>query len=306
MTIRHLKIFLQVADTGTMSAAARNLYMTQPSVSQAIRELEEHYHTLLFERFAKRLHITEAGRQLYAYARQTVANFDFLEEQMSSSRRRERLRIGATVSVGGSILSPAVRDFRLKFPDVDVYSFVGNTQEVEHLLLETDLDVGIVEGFLKSPDLVTIPLLEDPLVLACSSSHPLAAKKVLHLEDLRGQEFVIREAGSGTRELLERFLLSHNIQISVTFEAHTPDAIKNALRYNRCLTLISSRLLENELSSGEFTAFASEALEWNRSFRLAYHKYKDTGNYIPALEEIVSSYEQKSDLSSLIAGKLQA
>ena len=159
---------------------------------------------------------------------------------------------------------------------MDLYSYIGNTREVEERLLNTDLDVGIVEGFLKNPDLITIPLLEDPLVLACSRSHPLASKKILHIEDLKDQEFVIRESGSGTRELLERFLLSHNIQVHITFEAHTPDAIKNAVRYNNCLTLISSRLIEQgRLGTGEFCAFSSDAAEWNRSFRVAYHKYKE-------------------------------
>ena len=152
MTIRHLKIFVQVADTGTMSAAAKNLYMTQPSVSQAVRELEEHYHVLLFERFAKKLYITEAGRQLYRYARLVITQFDLLEEQMSSDHRRSRFRVGATISVGGSILSPVIRDFRQIFPDVDLYSYIGNTREVEERLLNTDLDVGIVEGFLKNPE----------------------------------------------------------------------------------------------------------------------------------------------------------
>ena len=88
MTIRHLKIFLQVADTGKMSAAAKNLFMTQPSVSQAIRELEEHYHTLLFERLSNKLYITESGKQLYTYAKMTVEQFDFLEEKMAYKNRR--------------------------------------------------------------------------------------------------------------------------------------------------------------------------------------------------------------------------
>lgn len=305
MTIRHLKIFLQVADTGTMSAAAKNLYMTQPTVSQAIRELEEHYQTLLFERHAKKLYITEAGRQLYAYARQVLAQFDAMEERMSFANRRDRLRIGATVSVGGSILSPLVRDFRARFPKLDVFCFIDNTQEIEQRLLATELDVGIIEGFIKSPDIVTVPLMEDPLVLACSSNHPLASRQILHKEDLEGQEFVIREKGSGTRELLERFLLTHNIQIRIAFEAHTPDAIKNALRYNHCITLISSRLLEQELRSGEFTAFSHESAEWNRYFRLACHKYKDPGTYIPALEEMLSECKEKGALSELISGRLQ-
>lgn len=117
--------------------------------------------------------------------------------------------------------------------------------------MDTSLDAGIVEGFIKSGDLVTIPLVEDPLVLACSKNHPLASKDTLHVQDLDGQDFVIREAGSGTRELLEKFLASHNIKVNVVFEAHTPDSIKNAVRYNQCLTLISSRLLTKELLEKE-------------------------------------------------------
>ena len=94
MTIRHLKIFIAVADTGKMSAAAEKLYITQPSVSQAVRELEEHYQTLLFERLSKKLFITEAGKRLYSYARPVVAQFDLIEENMVQESRIQRLRIG--------------------------------------------------------------------------------------------------------------------------------------------------------------------------------------------------------------------
>lgn len=304
MTIRHLKIFLQVADTGKMSAAAKNLFMTQPSVSQAIRELEEHYQTLLFERYSNKLFITEAGKQLYTYAKLAVEQFDFLEEKMSCSNRREKFRIGATVSVGGSILSHIVNDFSREFPEIDLYNFVGNTQEIETQLLNTDLDAGIVEGFIKSGDLITIPLVEDPLVLACSNHHSLASRTELHIQDLEDQNFVIREAGSGTRELLEKFLATHNIKINILFEAHTPDSIKNAVRYNQCLTLISSRLLTQELLSGEFVAFSHEKAEWDRYFRLVYHKNKKTGRQIEVLQEIISSYNKKSAPWDLIHRKL--
>lgn len=304
MTIRHLKIFLQVADTGKMSAAAKNLFMTQPSVSQAIRELEEHYQTLLFERYSNKLFITEAGKQLYTYAKLAVEQFDFLEEMMSSSNRREKFRIGATVSVGGSILSHIVNDFSRQFPEIDLYNFVGNTQEIETQLLNTDLDAGIVEGFIKSGDLITIPLVKDPLVLACSNQHPLASKTELHIQDLENQSFVIREAGSGTRELLEKFVATYNININVLFEAHTPDSIKNAVRYNHCLTLISSRLITQELVSEEFVAFSHEKSEWDRYFRLAYHKNKKTGQLMETLQDIISSYNKKSAPWDLIHRKL--
>lgn len=277
MTLRHLKVFIEVVETGKMSAAAKNLYIAQPSVSQAIHELENHYHTLLFRRYSKKLYITESGKLLYTYAKQLTAQFDRMEENMLAENHRKKFRIGATISVGGSILSPVVKRFREDFPDLDVYVFVGNTQEIEERLLNMDLDAGIIEGFVKSPDLITIPLLEDPMVLACSKDHPLAQHNTLYVEDLQDQEFVIRESGSGTRELLDRFLESRSIRITVAFEVHTPDSIKNALRMNQCLTLISARLVEQELKNGEFVAFSSRDSQWSRYFRIVYHKYTVSG-----------------------------
>lgn len=309
MTLRHLKVFIEVVETGKMSAAAKNLYIAQPSVSQAIHELENHYHTLLFRRYSKKLYITESGKLLYTYAKQLTAQFERMEENMLTENHRKKFRIGATISVGGSILSPVVKRFREDFPDLDVYVFVGNTQEIEERLLNMDLDAGIIEGFVKSPDLITIPLLEDPMVLACSKEHPLAQHNTLYVKDLQDQEFVIRESGSGTRELLDRFLESHDIRITVAFEVHTPDSIKNALRINQCLTLISARLVEQELKSGEFVAFSSRDSQWSRYFRVVYHKYttngkeKNSAPYIPALENIVSSYDQKSPLDRFIRGQ---
>ncbi|GAA6502416.1 LysR family transcriptional regulator [Blautia parvula] len=119
MTIRHLKIFLAVAESGKMSLAAEQLFITQPSVSQAIRELEEHYQTLLFERLSKKLYITEDGKKLYVTAKQLVTQFESLEESMQKENRREKLRIGGTITLGSGILSRVVRDLRAEQPDLE-------------------------------------------------------------------------------------------------------------------------------------------------------------------------------------------
>ena len=124
MTIRHLKIFLAVAESGKMSLAAEQLFITQPSVSQAIRELEEHYQTLLFERLSKKLYITEDGKKLYVTAKQLVTQFESLEESMQKENRREKLRIGGTITLGSGILSRVVRDLRAEQPDLDIYSYM--------------------------------------------------------------------------------------------------------------------------------------------------------------------------------------
>ena len=171
MTIRHLKIFLAVAESGKMSLAAEQLFITQPSVSQAIRELEEHYQTLLFERLSKKLYITEDGKKLYVTAKQLVTQFESLEESMQKENRREKLRIGGTITLGSGILSRVVRDLRAEQPDLDIYSYMNNTLIIELKLLNMELDVGIVEGRVKSRDLVSIPLIDDMLVLACGQNH---------------------------------------------------------------------------------------------------------------------------------------
>ena len=118
MTIRHLKIFLKVAETGNMSLAAKQLYLSQPTVSQAIRELEEHYDTQLFERLSKRLFITDAGKELLLYSRQVLHDFDKLEQGMVSATHHETLRIGASVTVGTCLLPFFLQDLKKEHPQV--------------------------------------------------------------------------------------------------------------------------------------------------------------------------------------------
>ena len=175
MTIRHLKIFIAVAETGKMSLAAKKLYLAQPTISQAIHELEAHYHTQLFDRLSKRLYITETGRELLDLARNAVRAFDDLELHMENHTRTEHFRIGATVTVGSCLLPSLLEDFRQKRPQADTFSFIGNTAMIEEKLLKSELDAGIVEGVIKSPDLISIPMVEDYLVLACGKDHPFAS-----------------------------------------------------------------------------------------------------------------------------------
>ena len=272
MTIRHLKIFIAVADTGKMSAAAEKLYITQPSVSQAIRELEEHYQTLLFERLSKKLFITEAGKRLYSYARPVVTQFDLIEQNMAQESRIKRLRIGGTITLGGSILSYMVRDLKEACPDLELYSYVNNTRIIEQKLLNMDLDVAIVEGQIKSPDLVAIPMIQDMLVLVCGTDHPFAGRSSIKASDLNDQNFVMRESGSGTRELFEIFIRRHHLHIRTAFEETTPDGIRNAVKINGCLAVISLRLLEKDLKNRQVYVFTSSGHEWNRLFSFVYHK----------------------------------
>lgn len=288
MTIRHLKIFIAVAETGKMSLAASKLYLSQPTVSQAIHELEEYYGVLLFERLSKRLYITEAGRRLLFAARKTLLSFDELSLQMQNESQGEHLRIGATITIGTCLLPRLLENLERQRPNTDTFSYIGNTETIEKMLLHAELDIGIAEGIVKSPELISIPVLRDYLVLACSAEHPLAQRTSFTSADLMNQDFVMREKGSGTRALFERFLLENNISIHCKIEAPFPEAMKNAILYNHCLAVISVRLIEKEIKEGTIHILHHPTSAWDRTFNLVYHKDKYITESIEFLKHLLT------------------
>ena len=272
MTIRHLKIFIAVAEYESMSAAANRLYLTQPTVSQAIRDLETHYQVHLFERLHKKLFITEEGKQLLELARMAVGSFDSLELSMQRFQERLSLRIGSSLTVGTCLMSSVISDLEAACPKMDIYSFVSNTAEIEQKLLRKELDAAVVEGTIESPKLATIPIVEDSLVLVCGKNHDFYNKDVVYTSELEGRKFAVREKGSGTRKLFEQYLSAHNIHIQTSWEANCPRTILNTVIHNNALAVISQRLLKHEIRHRSVKIFHYETGEWNRFFKLVYLK----------------------------------
>ena len=303
MTIRHLRIFIEVAERGKMSLAARSLFITQPSVSQAIRELEEHYQVLLFERLSKKLYITKEGEFFYEYAKQVVTQFDKMEEAMLSNVR-EKLRIGATASVCVGVLPYLAGQFQALHPRVDLYSFGGNTVEVERKIKNMELDAGIIEGQVDEKDLISIPMIEDYMVLAVGKDHPFAPRRTIHARELENQKFAIREQGSGSRALFENYLKRHQIKVKTVFEENSPTALISAVKMNGCMTVISVRLVEEEVRKGEISVFLQEEKEWNRHFCFVYHKDKYRTSAMKEMEKLVRNYGKEKTLEGILAGRL--
>lgn len=304
MTIRHLRIFIEVVDCGKMSAAAKKLFISQPTVSQAIKELEVHYGVLLFERIGKKLYITEKGKNLLLFARNLVKQFDDMEEKIFQANYVEKIRIGATITVGNCILSDVVNSFNEINPQVEIYSYVNNTKDIEEKLLKSELDIGIVEGEVKSTDLISIPEVNDYLILACSTKHPFAKKKVVKLSDLTTESFAMREQGSGTRELFEKYMSENRMPIKVVFEGNSSDSIKKAIIENQCLAVISIRLVEEEIKRGQIYAIQNTDRDWDRYFSVVYHKNKIVTNEMKSLIEVVKNYKHVDILQGVKSGKL--
>ncbi len=275
-----------------MSQAAENMHFSQSTISQAIKELERHYETMLFERLSKRLFITESGKKLQKYAKNVVAQFDNLQLIMKDEAKIEHIRLGVTITCGCCILPQFLKDFSDKMPEVDIVSFIYNTHIIEESLLNGTMDIGLVEGNIKSKDLICIPVIDDHLVLAFNSTHEFNNKSSFFSTDLIDKDFVVRERGSGTRERFEEYLDKYNINIHVKVEAPFPEAMRHAIINNNCLAVVSERLIEKEIESGEISILKLNSDEWNRHFSVVYHKDKYLTSAIKYITSLLSSYHK--------------
>ncbi len=304
MTIRHLKIFIAVAECGSMNTAAKELFLSQPTISQAIRELEEYYGTRLFDRLSRRLHITPAGQELLNHAYPLVSQFDQLEHHMLEGSKKDIIRIGSTITVGSCLTSNILNDFQDALPDTETYTFIANTHIIEEKLLRSELDIALVEGEIHHPDLVMVPSIQDFLVLGCAQDHPFAARDEIRVRELEGQKFIMREQGSGTRALFDKFIKRHNLNIRISWEATCPDAFRNAIIYNHCLAVVSVRLLERDIRSRQIRIFNPHTNELKRSFSLVYHKDRIFTPAMDTIRDIVAHYRQPDWLSNIPVGIL--
>ena len=274
MKLRHLGVFLCVCDEGNMTAAAEKLNMTQPSVSQTIAELESFYRVKLFERLGRKLFLTVAGQTLVTYARHIINLSKEAEESMREIHRTGILRIGASTTIGASILSELLTVFTGEQPQVRLQTVVNNTKEIEEMLLLDQLDIGLVEGNVVSPAILAEPFMQEEMVLVCGPGHPLSIRRIVKPAELDGREFVVREAGSGTRELFESVMNSQGLRWQTYGVYNNTEAIKQAVAAGLALSVMSRLLVRREIEERALIVVAIEDVRFQRQFSIAHHKNK--------------------------------
>lgn len=286
MTLRHLKIFVAVCKFKGITAAAKKLHLTQPSVSLAIKELENHYGVRLFDRIAHRIYLTESGRQFLIYATQIVSLFDGLENEMRLSKRADIVRVGASITTGAYLLPQFVSDFSRQYPHISVHATIENSEKLEHRILENDIDFAIIEGPIHNTQLKSEKLMDDRLVLICGQGHPLASASRIRVEQFQNYDFILREKGSGTRELFDSTLLIHGITIKPIWESVSTHAIINAVSEGLGLSVLSSRMIQPDLRAGRIKTVEVSNVQFQRPFSIIYHKDKFLSNGARAFLEL--------------------
>lgn len=293
MTIRSLEIFVKVAECGKMSEVARNMYITQSSVSQAISEIEKEYGVKLFDRISKKLYLTEAGKKLLGYGRHLLAVNEEMNDCMKHCAKNIRIRVGATVTVGTCVISPIMLELYKVNPLIEPEVFVEDTRLIAKKLLNSELDIAIVEGKIKHPDIVTKSIINDNLVLICSHKHEFYKRDSIKVSELSNQPLIMRELGSGTRAQLEKQLKELKIPMNIRWSCYNSEAILRAVVDNFGIAVISELLIEDYLKKHLLWACDIEGINLHRTFDIAYHRSKFFTENISAFFDISVEYGKK-------------
>lgn len=287
MTIRHLKIFTAVADERGMSKAAKKLHISQPSISQAISELERYYGVKLFERLSQKIYLTKEGELMLSFSRHILDSFEHMEEAMDQAVKNTSLRIGCSVTVGTCLINDILDEAKKEMPDCVIHVVVDNSSEVERKILNNEVDLGIVEGLLTSKDLEVTPVFEDELAVVCGKGHPLAKKDRVTLDMLENEDYISRESGSAERNQVEKIFEDQGLKLRRIFCSTNTEAMKNAVIRGRGIAVFSRKMIEKELEKGNIIVLPLEEGKVKRNINLAIHKNKYRSEEIRILQEIL-------------------
>ncbi|MCC9041137.1 LysR family transcriptional regulator [Myroides sp. M-43] len=291
-----LKVFYTVAKRGSFTKAAKELLISQPAVTKHIQEIESSYQTKLFVRDGMKIYLTEAGELLYIYAEEIFSIYRNLEFDIHAlnAKMDGSLRVGASTTISQYVLPPLLAEFKKKVNDLHLDVVSDNTTVVENLLLTKSIDVGLVEGYSKNPQIKYIDFIKDEIVLVCGSNNELAKKGSIKPQELRNLSFLLRETGSGTLDVVDSSLKEIGITISdleneMSFSS--TESIKMYLMHSHSVAFLSVHAILKELRYNELSIIDIDGLDISRIFSLIQRQGQES-----ALVELFIRFVQNYNL----------
>ena len=277
-----LKVFRSVAKNLSFTKASQELFVSQPAITKHIQELESTYQTRLFDRQGSKISLTEAGKLLLEHCDRILEDYKRLEYEMHllNNEYMGELRLGASTTIAQYVLPPLLASFIKKFPQVNLSLMNGNSREVEVALQEHRIDLGLVEGVFRLPNLKYTTFLEDELVAVVRTKSKLSIADEIAPKELLNIPLVLRERGSGTLDVIERALLQHNIELSslhVLMYLGSTESIKLFLENTDCMGIISIRSICKELAAGTFRVVEIKAMSMLRDFCFVHQQGQESG-----------------------------
>ena len=291
MTLRHMKIYSCVFRLGSITKAAEELHLAQPSVSLAVKELEEYYGIRLFERIGRRIYSTESGKVFYGYATHIVSLFEEMEKRMKNWDNLGTMRVGSSITIGTHILPQIIKRYHEKNPGLTIEGVIGNSSDVERHILDNTVDLGLIETQPEHPDICAVPFMKDSLCAIVSNDHTLASYEAVTLAQLAKFPFFMREKGSAGREILEAAFALSQLTVRPAWESRSTQAIARGVAEGLGVAVLPYLLVKRDIE--EKTVKRLELLPpLCRDLNIIYHKSKYLTPNMHALIDLCCSSEK--------------
>ncbi len=273
MDLHKLKVLCKVIELKSFTRAAQALFLSQPTISEHVRALEEECGQPLLNRLGREIRPTEAGQILASYGSKIIR----LEQEavqaleQYSGRLAGHLQIGAGTIPGAYILPQEIARFKQQFPDITINLRITGSKTIAKEILAGDLELGIIGARWPEPGLHWQQLFQDQLVLAVSTDHPWAGRAEVELRELQQEPFIQRDPSSGTRHVLSQLLKKHHInpeQLPVVAEMGTTEAVRQSIKANIGISILSARAVADDVTHGTLAVVAIKGVEMVRPFYL--------------------------------------
>ena len=287
-TLQQLQVFTAVASAGSVTGAARALHMTQPAATQAVRELERRLGVPLFERVRNRLVLTPEGEAFRGRALDIVELAGEAAREVVHGRLGGTLRLGASTTIGNYILPRPLGVFLAEHPGLRVELVVDNSRRVIEAITAQELPVALIEGPCTHPDVTMERFRPDELVLVCHPQHPWAGRDDIPPAELLQARFILREPGSGTRDVVEEVLARHGVRLESDLVLGHTEAIKTAVEAGMGVSLLSRAACEAEQRAGVLATARIAGVRVDRWFHVVRLRGRRVAPAFAALREHLS------------------
>lgn len=291
-TIRQLEIFKAVAESGHVTNSCESLGISQSAVSMAIQELETNLDCQLFERRNRKLILNENGRLLLDRTKKLLLDLRELEGAFLEDEATGSLVVGASMTIGEYIMPNIVYQFMQKYPSSKIELIIANTKEISDGLINGHIDVAFVEGIVQSEKIETRPWMQDELTVVASDKK-VFSKKNYHIEELYDKKWIIREVGSGTRGVFQRFIGEKFNKLNIFLTLGHTEAIKKIVETSDSITCLSKLAVQNELNDGTLFEVVLNDYKLKRELQSAVFKEKYQSKLLKRFVDFVYSYKGK-------------
>ena len=270
-TLHQLQILEAIARHGSFTRAAEELELTQPTVSQQIKRLTQTIGLPLFEQLGKQIYLTAAGQEVLGASAIISEKFAELEIAIDELKGLKQGRINLVASTTAKYFVPRLLGtFRRKHPEIELALHITNQEGVLARLARNQDDLYFTGRPPSDLDIDLRPILENPLVVVAHSNHPLAGKANIALKELATEPFIFREAGSGTRAVVEHFLAENRVAVDIVIELSSNEAIKQAIAGGLGLSVLSQHSLDLENPNGLLAILNVEGFPIQRHWYVIY------------------------------------